>query len=473
MSQIIKNSILYSIGEILPRAVSLLLLPIYTRYLSPADYGIISYTHTVVVFLFVLGAFALNSYALRFYFIHEDDEERNTLLGTVQLFILTLNVVFIVLAFLLMPSIINRYDIQIPWNPYFRLAFIINFLDCLSIVPMVIYRVRQDAVKFVIVGLSKTFLVVILTLYLVVFLKRGVLGSFQAQLYVYLPYTLVYLYIMRKYARLSFNFSYIKEGLKFSAPLIPGSICFLLLSVSDRVILERYVDIGELGIYNVACQMSLVLNIVIQSGYKAIEPELFRRFGTEGFNTFIRKTQSAFFSAIYVGALFLCLFSQEIFVLMTTDAFHQGYMLVPALAVGVIMTGQNVIYGGILQGEKRTKMQGTATIIGAIVSVSVNLILIPYFGVYAAACSSALSFFVMNMILFCAMTFPGKTIHREMLLVMLVPTVSYLLFIIFKEISLLLILVKILTMISYSIFALWLLHVDMNQMVKLFVRNRR
>lgn len=461
LAKLFKNTVLYSIGEILPRAISLLLLPIYTRYLSPADYGITSYIHTIIIFLYVLGAFGLNTYVLRFYFIHEEEKERRILLGTAQLTIAGLNILILSLAFLMMPLIIDKYQIQVPWNPYFRLAFIINFLECLSIIPLVIYRVRQDALKFVALGFSRTVLTVLLTLFFVVYQKKGLIGTFNAQLYVLIPYSFVYLGIMQKYASWQIKWSFLKEGLKFAAPLIPGAICYQMLSVSDRIIMERYVGMDEIGIYNVAFQMALVLNIIIQSGYRAIEPELFRRYGKEGFFDFIQKTQNIFFSIIYIGALAICLFSQEVFKLMTTEGFHHGYLLVPVLILGVIMTGQNVIYGGILQGEKRTEVQGTATFIGAIVSILFNLLLIPIFGIYAAAAASAISFFVMNMILFCEMTLPGKKMYRELLLVLLVPGISYLLFGYFDKVSVMGMIVKTIVVLSYGYFTIKLLRVDL------------
>lgn len=470
-NKIVKNTFFYSIGELLPKVISLLLLPVYTRYLTPEDYGIISYTQTIITFLSVLGTFALNTYVLRFYFIHQDENERRTLLGTSQLFIILLNVIILLLAFIVMPSIIDNCHIQVPWYPYFFLAFVINFLDCFSIIPMVVYRIRQEAVKFVILGLSRTILTVLLTLYLVVYLKNGLIGTFQAQLYVNVPYLLVYLVVMHKYARWHINWQYIKEGMNFSAPLIPGTICYMLLSVSDRIILERNVSIGDLGIYNIACQMSLALSIVIRSGYRSVEPIIFQEYGKDGYYQFVIKIQSVFFCSIYVGAMAITLFSQDIFQLMTTEAFYNGYLLVPTLIVGVIMTGQNMIYGGLLQGEGRTKLQGLATLVGAMVSVAVNLTLIPLYGIYAAAVASAVSFFIMNTIYFYAMTFPGKTMCRETILVILVPIISYPMFMVLGEISILGISIKLFVLMLYALLAIKLLNVNISHVKSLLLNK--
>ena len=471
-TKLLKNTIFYSIGDVLPRVITLLLLPVYTRYLSPSDYGIISYTQTIITFLSVLGTFSLNTYVLRYYFVYEDQEERRELLGTAQLSIIILNSLILALAFMLMPNIIDWYNVQVPWNPYFKYAYIINYIDCLSIIPLVIYRIRQDAIKYVLLGLSRTILTVLLTLYLVVYKKEGLIGVFQAQLFVLLPYALLYLIILRKYSKLIIRWEYIKEGFKFSSPLIPGAIGYLLLSISDRIILERNVGLDDLGIYNVACQMSLALSIVVRSGYRSVEPELFQCYGKEGFFDFVGKIQRIFFYLCYVGALLISLFSQEVFKIMTSEVFHNGYFLVPALIVGVVMTGQNLIYGGVLLCEKRTKIQGLVTIIGAAISVLLNLLMIPLFGTHAAAVTSAFSFFIMNTILFFSMTWPGKTMRRELLLVILIPCISYLLFYVLGEISLVGIIVKCIVVVLYAVLAAWLLRIDIYKLRNFFIKER-
>lgn len=459
---LLKNTIYYSIGEILPRVISFLLLPLYTRYLSPADYGILSYTNTVYSFLLVFSTLSLNSYVLRYYFVHTEDKERKDLIGTIHLTIVFFNLVLIGLGFLFLPGIIEHYQIQVPWDPYFKMALLINLLDCFTIIPLAVYRVRQEALKFVTLGVSRSLITVLLTIYFVVYQGKGVLGTYQAQLYVYLGYLFIYIYAISKYANFTVKAHYLKEGMKFSLPLFPGAICFVLLGMSDRIILERNVDIGQLGIYNIACTISLALNVIIQSGYKAIEPEMFKRYGTEGYFDFVKKIQSLFFSVIYIGAMTLCLFSQEAFYIMTSESFHQGYWFVPALIIGVIMTGHNAIYGGLLLGEQRTKEQGMATIIGSAVSISLNILLTPIWGVYAAAAVSAFSYLVMNTFLFCKMTFPGKSMTKEMVLVSLIPLVSYITFSCLDDISIWGAAMKLTVLLIYGIVTTRLLGIRMD-----------
>ena len=460
MNKLFKNTIYYSIGEICPRIISFLLLPIYTQYLSTSDYGILAYTNTVNSFLFVLGSLSLNTYILRFYFIHQAEEQRKQMIGSIYMAILGVNILILGLAYAILPHVISDFHLQVPWNPYFKLAIIVNFLDSFSIIPLVIYRVKQQAQFFVCLNLSRTILQVVLTIYFIVFQKTGLIGNYYASILAYAPFVLIYIGIIKKYACFKLKVSYISEGLRYALPLLPGALAYLVLSVSDRLILERNVAMSEIGIYNVAFTLSLALNVVIQSGYKAIEPEIFKRYSSQDYYIFLRKVQSLFFVVIYIVGLGLTLFSQEIFYYITAQPFHEAYKYVPILIVGVIMTGQNVIYSGILSAEKRNKVVGMAALCGAIVSICLNISLTPLWGAKAAAISSALSFFLMNTILFIKMTYPNKSMGRELFSVILIVVISYALFSLFPKISWQSFSIKVLLLIIYAAFLLFLFRIN-------------
>jgi polysaccharide biosynthesis protein len=428
MSKLLKQSALYAIGEIVPKLVSFFLLPVYTHYLSKTDYGIISYTNSFVMFLFVLCVLSLNTYVLRFYFEKEDETYRKRLLGNFYIIIAGINLLLSLLAYLLLPIFIEKYHIQVPWQPYFKLAVVSNFLEVFSVIPLVLYRVKQEAKWFTVLSLGRTLLQMLLIFLLIVVFKWGILGHFYGRLFSLIPFFFIYWVIIARNATLNFNFTELKKGLAFSAPLLPGSLAYLALSLSDRIILERFVPISQIGIYSLAYTLALTLNIVIQGFYKAVEPEIFQHYGKADFNIFIRKTQNTFFFVVYIGAMLITLFSQEVFKIMASKDFYEGYLLVPILMIGVIMTGQNVIFGGIIIAEKKNKIMGFATMIGAIISVLFNLSLMKYGGIYIAAISSAVSFAAMNTILYNRMSYSEKSLKAPLLALFLFVVISFGLF---------------------------------------------
>ncbi|WP_315154278.1 oligosaccharide flippase family protein [Capnocytophaga leadbetteri] len=466
MSKLLKQSVLYAIGEIVPKLVSFFLLPVYTHYLSKTDYGTISYTNSFVMFLFVLCVLSLNTYVLRFYFEKEDETYHKRLLGNFYIIIAGTNLLLSLLAYLLLPIVIEKYHIQVPWEPYFKLAVIANFLEVFSVIPLVLYRVKQQAKWFTILSLSRTLLQMLLIFLLIVVFKWGILGHFYGRLFSLVPFFFIYWGIIARNATFNINFKELKKGLAFSTPLLPGALAYLALSLSDRIILERFVPISQIGIYSLAYTLALTLNIVIQGFYKAVEPEIFQHYGKDSFNTFIKKTQNTFFLIVYFGAMFITLFSQEVFKIMASKEFYEGYLLVPILMIGVIMTGQNVIFGGIIIAEKKNKVMGVATIVGAIISVVFNLSLMKYGGVYIAAISSAVSFAAMNTILYNRMSYSEKSLKAPLLALLLFVVMSFGLFYMVKiSFSWEALFIKVLLLSLYFILLLKVFKVPMRNLV--------
>lgn len=393
-----KNTIFYSIGEIVPRIISFLLLPILTKYLTADEYGIVSYTNSVMMFVFVIAALSLNTFVLKNYYNVKDEKSKKELIGSIFLFIFGFNCVLVLLQLLFFPLIIDFFNINIPFKPYFQLAILNNFFDVVSIIPLVLYRVKEDAKGFLILSLSRTLLQFLLVYILVVLNNQGLLGSYYARLIVNIPFMAIYFYLIYKNSTFKINFKLIKEALYFTLPILPGSLAFLFVSLSDRVILERYISLNELGVFSVAITLASVLNIVIQALYKTFEPILFKEYFQENFQETNLKLYKIYLLCIFIGAFGSSIFSKEFFIIATSGDFRAGYKLVPFFIVSVIISGINTYLNILMIANKKQKMVSLVSIVSAIVSVILNLILIPYYGIYGAIIASAVSFLFSNII---------------------------------------------------------------------------
>ena len=156
---------------------------------------------------------------------------------------------------------------------------------------------------------------------------------------------------------------------------------------------------------------------------------------------------------------------------MTGPSFHEGFHLVPILIIGVVMSGQNVIYGGVLASEKRTKIQGGISVVGAVFSFIFNLVLIPMWGTVAAALSRMFSYVIMNTALFVKMTFPGKTIHKETLAVLIILIIPHVMFWLFPEISILGFILKSVVAVLYILFLMKLFGVSVMDLKVMFLKK--
>ncbi len=388
------NVALYTIGELIPRILSFLLLPVLTKYLSTSDYGISGYINTVVTFLFVFTTLSVNTYALRSYYKFNSEVEKKKLLGNIFLFLIGWGLIMLCLEILLFPFILNTFSVQAPFYPYFLLALIINFFDVISIIPLIAYRVNEDAKGFVILSVGRTILQYILILLLVAGFNMGLLGSYLGRLIACIPFFLIYFIIIKKKGIFCININQIKNALRFSLPLLPGALSYLIISIFDRVILERYVSLSELGLFSVASTLALTLNMVIQGFYRSFEQKIFREHNNKEYLQVVDKLYKIYLSALYIPGFLLTLFSKEILFFFTSNNFYKADIYVVYLVVAVLISGTNIFLGTLLIADNRRKIVSYSSFTSAIFSFIANLMLIKYYGVLGACIASILSFLV-------------------------------------------------------------------------------
>ena len=393
--KVIRNVSFYTIGAMIPKVIGFFLLPIFTRYLSPTEYGIMNYTNSITIFLFAFTVLSLNTYLLRYIFDYEKEEDKKKLIGNVFAFIAIINFIMLGVELALFPKIILAFNIKVDFHPYFLLALINNFLNVFSVVPLIIYRYKGKAINFVLVNATKSFIQVIFSLILVIHFNMGILGRYYGSLIANVIFLVIYILIIYRNAILNLNLPQIKRGLKFSLPLVPSTFLHIIINVADRIILERYVPLAALGIYSVSYTLGTVLQIFVYSSYLAFEPIVFSKIGKVDFSKTIIKIRKYYLFVIFSLSFLYVLFSKEILLIMASSKFSSGYKVIPIIVFATIFLSENYLFGTILIGIKKTKISLILNLIGAVINVIVNLLLIPVIGIYGAAISTLTSYLVM------------------------------------------------------------------------------
>lgn len=467
--KLLSNTILYSVGEIVPRLLALLLLPVLTIYLTTEEYGINSYTTSVMTFLFVIASLSLNTYILKQFYNLDHEEERKELIGSVFYFILLFNFILLLLEFLFLPTLIEVFKINIPFYPFFLLAILNNFFDVISIIPLVVLRVNENARGFILMSLSRTILQYVLVLILVVHFGYGLEGSYYGRLIANIPFVFLYLIYINKNGNFTIKKSIIKNAIKFSLPLLPGSISYIVISLSDRIVLERYISLSMLGIYSVAFTLALTLNVIIQAIYKSFEPIIFKEFNNERFESLNQTLYRNYLIIILLGGFGISAFSKEIFTIATSENFLVGYKLVPFLVISVLISGVNIYLDMLLIANLRQKVVSYTTILSGVLSITLNFILIPRLGYAGAIIASIISFLVVNII--CQrLVFIKEKYFLQQFLVLTVIALFPLTYEYFVGLNgfFINVFIKILILIAFSFLVLKLFRFDFLQLFKLF-----
>lgn len=417
---LLKNTLIFAFGEMLPKLLSFLLLPIYLSYFSPSDYGIIGYTNAISSFLPTLITLSLASFLIRNYFETDEDLIRKKLIGNIFVFIVLCNLFFYIFGIIAFPTFITYFKISVPWDPYLKYTFLSFFLDIFLIIPLVVYRLKRDAKTFVILNVSKVVLQYAVILYLVVNLGLGLQGFYLGTALALIPYSLLSFYLIYKNAVFNFNFSQIISGIKYSLPLIPSSIAYVLLTYFDRIILEKYISLSELGFYNLSYTLAFSLSLFISAVYKVFEPEILSRYSSSFlFESFITKFINIFLFLLYVTAIILAVFIHDLFIYFVPVAYLKTSYYIPIILISVLMSGHSIIYASLLAAEKQTKVIGFSVIVSVIVNMILNLYLVPNFGVYGSAFASAISFMLINILYLSKVKYKGLNYINDFLVIVI------------------------------------------------------
>ena len=401
MSNLIKNSAIYAIGDIAPRLLSFISFPILTTYLTPAEYGIVNYVNTVNLFLTIIGFLCLNTYYLVFYYRMENETERQKLLGNLFIFVVGFNIVISLLMFTAGQHIFGYIGSNIDFYPYMAIGLITNLFNIFAVLPSALFRLQERPLPLTILNVLKGILIFGLTLWFVVKLGFKAEGVLYANMVVTVFFGVLFAGITMRNMVWNINLSQIKCALVFSLPLLPGSLSYYLVSMSDRLLIDKYLTLEDLGIYSTASTLALVLNIVAYGAYKAFEPYFFKIYGSHNFLAKFKKVHDGYFFVLVSGAMGLAIFAKEFFQVFSEARFHIAYYYVPIILIGVITSSMNMLYSTIITAREKTKVNSVIAICGGLISVSLNMILLPLLGIAGACVTSAVALFAMLLASIC------------------------------------------------------------------------
>jgi O-antigen/teichoic acid export membrane protein len=386
-----KNSILYTLGSMMTPLIGLIMLPVYTNYLTPSEYGIMTTIQTLMGMLQLILLLSLHGAITRFFydFLNEPEKQREYL-GSIFTFVVLFSSILSTLLLSLKTIIGNILFEQIPVDPYFIYLVGLAWVSSLSALSMALFRAQEKAGQFILINIVKAFFIASITAYLIISKGLGPDIALMVQLLVTLIIVVISFGIQRKYLRITINLSYVKQSLLFSIPLLPHVASGWIISSSDRVILEKFVDISNLGIYSLAVQVSMVLALFYTSVNNALVPRYtkLRKEGNEVKADRLLKMFGVIVTAFGIISIPFAMLAIKFF---TSSQYSEAFMLTPLLLIGQIIKGYYFIPVAKLFYVKKTRAIASSSTVAAIVSILVNLLAIPIIGIYGAIVSATLS----------------------------------------------------------------------------------
>lgn len=395
------KSLIYGLGSILLRSISLLVLPLYTRYLTPADYGIVALGSTLTALFTVILPLSLYSAVLRFYFLTESESERRRVVGTIWLAMVGISLVISLVLDFAGARLFEVVFPQLPFDPYVRISIWTAFLGVFGFVPLNLFQAKEQPGGYVRWTAAALILTVGLTILFVVFLEQGAYGYLLATLIANAVFAVPFIVVTLRDADFCIVIKHMKKALGFSLPLVPHGLASWILSVSDRAILQFYVSVSALGLYSLGYTFGTIQIIISSAIDSAWIPFVFKRVAAEGDAA---KPQLARLLTYYVltlctVAVGLCLFARDAIYILTAESFHPAYQVVPIIVIAYLWNGLYVLPANFLFLKSKTVWLPFATVTAGLVNITINLTLAPHYGIMAAAWATFVAFFVMLVLL--------------------------------------------------------------------------
>jgi O-antigen/teichoic acid export membrane protein len=388
-SKLLHQSGFYLLGQMFQKAVSFLLLPVWTIYLTPSDYGIMGTLAAYSGVLTMILLFGVHAAVTRHYFDFKHDQEAQNRYVTSNFLFMVL-VPGIVIAALIMfgrPLWEHITSGKIPFWPLVVLMLITVYSGLLYRIPYSLYQAQQKVRKCVALDFGGFVVSMVISLILVVGLSKGVYGMMLGSCIASVLSALVISgLLLREWFVPRVEWGHVSRSLSYGLPFIPHLLAGWVLAFVDRVMLERMVPLDDVGRYTLAINLGMVMFMIVTSIKDAYEPYYYNLLSSDAHpDRKIIRIFSVYVTAIGLLALFGSLFAEDLIMLLTPARYHESARYVGPVILGYLFLGYYFNVGMAVFYYKKTKLLPLLTGIAAVCNITLNYLLIPRFGAIAAA----------------------------------------------------------------------------------------
>lgn len=406
---------IYGLSSIIGRVIGYLMIPFFTRVFLPEQYGISNELYAYGSLLLVLLTYGMETAFFRF---SEIEKDRNTVYSTSLISILITTALFILIAGVCSKPIAGaiRYGDHVEYIIWFIL---IVAMDALVAIPFARLRSANKAARFATIKLINIFFYVLLNLFFLLLcpylLKHGILTRIIGVIYHpkigvgyifisnLLASMLTIILLLPEYIRIKFRFDFAlwKRMMPYALPLLLVGFAGIINETMDRVFLKfllpANIAMGQVGIYGACYKISLIMTIFIQAFRFAAEPFFF----SLAKETDARKTYAAvmkYFVIVCSFIFLLTLLYLDVVKYFVDAKYYSGLPIVPILLLANMFLG---IYFNLSIWYKltgQTKFGAYISVGGAVITIILNVLWIPWIGFMGSAWATMICYFLMMVV---------------------------------------------------------------------------
>ncbi len=401
LRELARQSSWYLIVHFLGTLLTLLRVPIWTRYFSVEEYGWFSLVTATVSFVGPITRFGLPRSALRFFSEFDGTDKKTSLSRFYTTFFLGC-VVLSGLAGLVFFAVIVVLGPERVGGPYvydlYKLSSVLIIVGSIPTMYFAFLRVEQKAKLFAWLGLGRQGIAFSINLILMFVFFAGLKELYIAAIWVLVIVGILVIVTLRKQKKLmmsAFSKDLLMDGLRFGLPLVPAAMANVLSGIGDRYVLQYFMGSEAVGLYSAGYGVTTQLKALLTVMMFALTPMYLAIWKEKG-----RKATEAFLSSVLdyylmiaIPAIFMfSVYGGDILILLASSKYDAARVIVPYLAAPLVLHGGITIYTAGLYIHKKTKYILYFTLGAGILNVILNIIMVPYMGLIGAALATLISY---------------------------------------------------------------------------------
>lgn len=392
----LRSAAVYAVAAGLQRGVLFLLLPLYTRALTPSEYGELSVALSITTVLGILFAFGMDLAIFRSLFAMKDDPAgRERFIATAWRFLVVVPPALAAAGGIVTWAAIGSIG-SVTGPDMVLIAMNGALFVAANTVPLAVLRADERLRDYLLVTATSAFGTGILTVIGVIVLDGGVTGWLSGVTAANALTLVVALRVLPWVPRLAPEWEQVRALLRKGIPLLPHFASQWALQLLDRTILVALVSVNAVGVYSLAANLATPVLVLVQALNQGLMPS-YAKAGTGIIpRSELRKTVVLQIAGVAMVCLAGALLAPPLVDVIAPPAYAEAASIVPWLVLGFAGLGLYYIpMNGATLGANRGGWAWVATLVSAAVNVAVIVIFVPHHGIIAAAVASAVAYAVL------------------------------------------------------------------------------
>ena len=387
----------YTAASVASKLIAVFLLPLYTAYLTPADYGAAEVMFASVVVASIVIRFGVIEAILRFYYLAGERPERVVATGFASLFWSSTIAAAIAIGFAgpLSEALLDQSDPALG-----RIAVLGVWTLTLWEYVLTLYRLDERARAYFAVTVANVLVTIPVTVWLVVVEDQGAEGLLLGSFGTGAAFLLWRVWQERRRLSLAPDFGLLRRMLRFGLPTMPAELTLYSLNFIDRILIVRLAGLAEAGLYALAIKFAQGMNVIARGFQLAFPPLAYSIHDDEEARRAYSLVVTWFAAVCAFGVAGLWLLSRQIVDLLAAPEFFEAHEAIGLLATGVALYALYLVLVVILGRTGRTEFSFPATVAGTVANVALNLILIPPLGIVGAGIALAASYLIVVVVMY-------------------------------------------------------------------------